>query len=467
MIHTIFYNPARIMRLAIAIVALPVLLSGCDDFVEVNLPNSQLTGSSVFQDKATATAALMDVYAQFRDYGLFTGKPTGIAALLGTYTDELLSFQTGTSGTEPFYNNAVNAENLTIQEAWARCYNQVYALNAVIEGVSASTGIEPQDKSQLLGEALFLRAYIHMHLAAIFNGCPYITGTDYRTNTNPDRLTSAQVYDKCIDDLTEAVGHLPAEYVAAEKVRPNKYAATALLARLYLYRGQWAAAALAAATVIDSGIYTWEPDLTKVFLKESTATLWQVASGGGYINTQEGATFIFNAWPPTTVSLREDLNNAFEQGDQRRVHWVRAVTDGNTTWFHPYKYKQDINSQTPAEHSVVLRLAELYLIRAEARIYTGDIAGAKQDINLIRNTAGLEDTQAEDPAGLLSAVMAQRRFEFFAEYGMRFFDLQRTGMLDQALQPVKPGWETTDAYWPIPQNELNLNPNLGPQNPGY
>ena len=465
--HITFYNAAHTMRLAMALMALPLLLAGCDDFVEVDQPNSQLTGGTVFQEKATATAALMDVYAQFRDFGLFTGKPTGIASLLGTYTDELLSFQTGASGTEPFFNNAIVAENTTIQEAWARCYNQIYALNAIIEGVSASTGIAPQDKDQLLGEALFLRSYIHMNLAALFNGCPYITSTDYRGNSNPDRLTSAQVYERCIDDITEAIGFLPAEYIVPERVRPNKYAAMALLARLYLYQQQWEAAADMATGVIDSGIYTWETDLNKVFLKESTVTLWQVASGGGYVNTQEGATFIFNAGPPTTVSLREDFYNAFEQGDQRRAHWIRAITDGTNTWYHAYKYKQDISSVTLAEHSVMLRLAELYLIRAEARAHTGDIGGAQQDINLIRNTAELGDTQAADQAGLLTAVMAERRFELFTENASRFFDLQRTGMLDQALQTLKPGWNTTDAYWPIPQNELSLNPNLGPQNTGY
>jgi hypothetical protein len=88
-------------------------------------------------------------------------------------------------------------------------------------------------------------------------------------------------------------------------------------------------------------------------------------------------------------------------------------------------------------------------------------------LDFVRNNAGLGGTTATTSAAIITAVMEERRFEFFTELGMRFFDLQRSGNLDATLSPVKPGWNTTDGLWPVPQSELLINPNLAPQNAGY
>jgi hypothetical protein len=115
----------------------------------------------------------------------------------------------------------------------------------------------------------------------------------------------------------------------------------------------------------------------------------------------------------------------------------------------------------------MLRLAEQYLIRAEARARQGELIGAKEDLNFIRNNAGLGNTTAVTATEIVDAVINERRYEFFTETGLRFFDLQRTGKLDAILSSVKPGWNSTDQYWPVPQSELLINPNLAPQNAGY
>ena len=207
--------------------------------------------------------------------------------------------------------------------------------------------------------------------------------------------------------------------------------------------------------------------MDKIFLKSCSSTIWQFASGGGYANSQEGALFIFTAGPPPTVALRTELYDSFEVGDQRKKHWIRPITDGTTTWYHAYKYKQNNSSTTTTENSVLLRLAEQYLIRAEARAKQGDLIGAKEDLNFVRITAGLGNTTALTSAEVVDAIIQERRFEFFTETGMRFFDLQRTAKLDTALSPLKPGWNSTDSLWPVPQSELLINPNLAPQNAGY
>ena len=112
------------------------------------------------------------------------------------------------------------------------------------------------------------------------------------------------------------------------------------------------------------------------------------------------------------------------------------------------------------EYSIVLRSEEQYLIRAEARAHQGDLIGAKDDLNVVRQRAGLSDTPALTDVQIIAAVLDERRLEFFTEYGHRFFDLKRTNSLNSVLGIIKPGWNDTDKLLPLPVSELTLNPNL-------
>jgi hypothetical protein len=444
-----------------------LLVGSCDSFVEVAQPNSQLTSEAVFKDYTTATAAMKDVYAKMRDSGLLTGKSSGLTHLLGQYTDELISYQTSETSAFPFYNNSLVSTHIFVRDNWNSAYSQIYAANAVIKGVNASTVLTAQQKNQLIGEALFVRALLHSYLVGVYNACPYVTSTNYEQNLSLHRLPINEVYALCIADLEQAVSLLPVAYVGTLRSRPNKRVAQALLARLYLYTSQWAAASNAASAVLnETSLYVWEPDFNKVFLKGSTSTLWQFAAAGTVGNTQEGLLFVFNAGPPSTASLTTALFAAFEQGDLRKTNWTRTIT-GNATWHHSYKYKQGMGSSATTEHSVVLRLAEQYLIRAEARAQQGELTTAKEDLNFIRNNAGLPNTDALTQQDILEAILRERRVELFTEMGHRFFDLKRTGKLNAVLSIVKPGWNNTDSSWPVPESELLINPNLAPQNEGY
>ena len=443
-----------------------LLLGGCDSFVEVDVPSSQLTTTAVFQDKATAEAALLDIYAKIRDTGMLFGDLPGISNALGNYTDELVSYGSASDVSQGFYTNNLMPSNATVNAWWSSAYSQIYAANLLIEGLTASTSISQPDKAKLRGEALFIRGLLHFYLANIYGDVPYITTTDYRQNRQVNRTAVTNVYQAVITDLGEAA-ELLAEPSAEQRIRANKATVIALLARVYLYAGKYPEAADCASYLINNNtLYSLEAP-GGAFLEDSRETIWHLMPQNQGQNTREGAAFIFIAGPPQQVALSNSLIDAFEPGDLRRANWVNAVSDGSSTWYHAYKYKERGNTASSLEYSVLLRLAEQYLIRAEARAMQGDLIGAKDDVDKIRFRAGLGNTPAETQAEILDAILKERQVELFTETGHRFFDLKRSGYLDQVLTPVKTGWESTDRLLPLPENELLLNPNLSPQNPGY
>lgn len=445
-----------------------LLCSGCDSFVEVDLPSSQLNTSAVFEDKVTANAAMTDIYSKLRDNGLVTGTASGTTVALSAYTDELNYFGSPTGSTHYFYTNTVVPTNNTITGWWSFSYNQIYAANVVYEGVNASTKLSQADKNQLMGEALFVRAFVHFYLVNVFGDIPYITTMDYEQNQAVHRMTTAAVYTRIITDLELAKTLLPSDYFGGTRIRPTTFVASALLARVYLYNGNNVEAANEASRVLnETSTYSLETNFATAFLKDSNSTIWQLIPQTDGRNTNEGASFIFNAGPPPFATLRSELVNAFEPGDLRKANWTRAITSGSNTWYHAFKYKQRAPTASTQEYSILFRLPEMYLIRAEARARQGELTNAISDLNTIRSLAGLGATTATNQQDLLTAILQERRVELFTECGHRFFDLKRFGQINTVLAVLKPDWSSNEALLPLPESELLLNPNLAPQNPGY
>jgi hypothetical protein len=450
------------------ILSLFFLLQSCENFTETDMPISEINATSVFEERNTANAAMTDIYAQIRDNGLLSGKPNGISKEIGLYTDELTWYGSSSLSSANFYNNTIIPSMVTVSSWWNSIYSQIYAANAVIEGVSKSTKLQQTDVDQLKGEAKFVRGLLHFYLLQLWGDIPYITSTDYNINTKAVRVPSSEVYVHIIEDLTEAANLLPDEYLTSGRVRPNSYAANALLARVYLFNGSWVEAINSASVVINNAtIYTWEENLNNVFLKGSTTAIWQLMPRTTNRNTDEATTFFFSSGPPPLTALSENLIDSFESGDLRKVNWTKVITKGTSSWSHSFKYKKSGTSSPPLEYSIVLRLAEQYLIRAEARAQQDDLIGAKEDLNKIRNRAGLSNTNAESKSDILNAILQERRVELFTEYGHRFFDLKRSGRIDEFLLGIKSNWSNTKSLLPIPEAELKLNPNISPQNPGY
>lgn len=446
--------------------------TSCEDFIVIPPPPTQLVQDVVFEEDNTALAAMASVYYKVADDGFIYG----ITAAEGLYSDELVSF---TSLTDPsplpeFYFNNVTPINGMVLSNWSTFYKIIYECNRMLEGLNASTGLTFSLKQQLTGEAMFIRAFCYFYLVNLYGDVPLITTTDYRVNAKVARTAIDKVYESIINDLSAAKELLSDNYPSAGRVRVNKGASIAMLARVYLYTENYVSAEAEATELINkTSQYQLLNDLNSVFLNSSSEAIWQLLPKGGIQQyTTEGFMFILVAAPPTRWTLRNDFPSAFEPGDLRKKAWIDSLvsTSGLTKWYYPFKYKENHINAAGAESSMALRVAEQYLIRAEARANLDKLIGANSatsDINIIRNRAGLPNTTALSAAEVLAAIELERRLEFFTEWGHRFFDLKRTGRIDAVLTPVKPNWNTTDALLPIPQNEMLLNPNLKPQNPGY
>lgn len=442
-------------------------ITSCEDYLELDDPFGQLSNEVVFEDDITATAAVTTMYAKLRDESWLSGGQSGLGFLMGLYTDELDYYAFGEHA-DSFYQHQIIASNTTVISLWHGAYNIIFMSNSILKGIGNSQNLTVEVKNQLKGEALFVRALSHFYLVSLFGDVPYIITTDYAENSNVSKLAEQKVYENILADLIEARSLLSSSYITNERTRPNKWVVTSLLARVYLYLEQWENAENESSEVINNNsLYDLQIPINDVFLKESSSAIWQFKPKYGGDNALEGILYSLNSPPPQISALNPDLIESMESFDLRRQNWVKEVSDGTNTWYIPNKYQENTNTGTSLEYSVIFRLAEQYLIRAEARARLGELNGAKSDINTIRLRAGLENVTSLNVQELLEDIIKERRFELFTEHGHRWFDLKRTGLANETLKLIKPGWLSTHILLPIPETELLMNPNLGPQNLGY
>ncbi len=440
-------------------------MTSCSDFVEAEPPKNLLISETVFNDPATVESALANIYYNMREQGMISGR-FGLTTLMGIYSDELDYYGFDVNSAE-LYNHNVVALNPIILGWWSNAYNLIYAANDIIVGVENSNSLNTVDKERFKGQALFVRAFMHSLLSNIYGDIPYITSTNYLENNSVERLPVSIVTGNIISDLTKSVTLLENTAIIGERLTPNLSASKALLARMYLYTENWELAEMISSDLINR--HTLESDINGVFLKESPETLWQLKPGDSPRNTHEANELIIQVIPGQQFALSNVLLDAFEPGDLRLNNWTGSTTstDGTITLHFADKFKATFAETESLEYSIIFRLSEQYLIRAEARVKLGNISGAQQDLNAIRNRAGLTNTTANLMNDLLKAIHQERRVELFAEQGHRWFDLKRTGNANDVLSPIKPNWKETHMLLPIPESELEINPNLLPQNLGY
>lgn len=450
-----------------------LLLVACEDWLEIEEQNTMIVSEQVFSNDESAKSAMQGIYNHLYEASFSAGWLESVTVLCELSSDNLEPIHPNNLELMEFQNHEVRSDNSYNRNLWGSAYHIIYMTNALLEGLTKSTQITPEVAQRLEGEAKFIRAFTYFYLVNLYGAVPLVLTTDYTVNAMIAKTSTIEIYQQIIDDLSTSKDLLGMEYLEGERTVVNSYVAEAFLARVHLYLGNWGLAETYSSEVIaQSSIYNLV-DYDQIFLANSQEAIWQLSPlGAGTIstNTNEGQVFIiYPLWPTlSALKLSADFVNGFEAGDDRRLHWVNYNEDIEA--FYVFKYKIQSSTDVPVEYSMVLRLAEQYLIRAEARAQQNNLSGAIADLDRIRERAGLDLLSMTDPGiskgSLLHKILNERRYELFAEWGHRWLDLKRTGKASEILSPMDPDWNSTDELFPIPEQELINNPNLS-QNPGY
>ncbi|RSK47515.1 RagB/SusD family nutrient uptake outer membrane protein [Hymenobacter rigui] len=441
---------------AVLLSAASLSISACNDLLEPT-PVQQLPDDQAITDAGSARSATIGVYDRVQAYYQLNWP------VLGFLPGENVRFNGTLNQFLQIDQNQLSADNVLITEAWTQMYQAVNGANNVIAAVPGLSDplLPSAEKNQLLGEAYFLRALVYFDLNRGWGGVPLVL-TPTRTKENgrgTRRSTPAQTYDQVLADLTQAETLLPE---AATRNRAVKATARALRARLHLYRQQWTDAESYATQVISNTNY----GLVTPYRAISTApfgsreAIFELTFSNADPNTMWNNWFPsalggqFNFQPvPAAITL---LNDPAVGGSRSALLGSTVIAGANVTYGNLYS-----RSAQRDDPSYVLRLAEQYLIRAEARAKQGKLTDALADLNAVRARAGVPASTAATVDALLLAIENERRVEFAFEAD-RWFDLVRTGRAGAVLGV------TDQRRWvfPLPFNDLVADPDLE-QNPGY
>lgn len=432
-----------------------MLLSSCSDELLELEPVDSLSSNAVFVNQQGANAAVLGLYGGLAgNFGFRMHVVGDIITTDVSHTGSFFSWRDLTSKIWDPTNGEINA-------IWAASYNNINRANNIItqvDGIDMAQSLKDQYK----GEALFVRALNHFYLANYFGDVPLVlraTSAPIDESYFVARDPKATVYAGVLKDLTDAIALLPVSYTSNNNTRhrATRGAAQALLARLYLYTGDYPNAETAATTVIGNSTYALVPFENQVASKGTTEAIFELFFDA---NNQNPVTFWYgrNNGGRYEFGATDNLWNAYSAGDLRRAASIREEAP---EVFVNFKYR-DNTTGTDGVH--VLRLAEMYLIRAEARVRASNFVGAAADLQVIRRRAFNDQTLVvvlpPNIEQAIDVILAERRLEFAFE-GHRWHDMVRTGRAVDAFEI--PAWRT---LLPIPLNARDVNPNLT-QNPNY
>ncbi len=372
-------------------------------------------------------------------------------------TGELLFVGTFNSPDE-IARKQITTGNADAEARWIESYEGINIVNNVL---SALDVVNADDQARVEGEARFIRGLLYFDLVRYYGqayeggeandqvGVPIVLTPTRGISDENDvtRATVAAVYDQILSDLTTAVDLLP----PTNDVYAGSLAARALLARVYLQMDRYADARDVADAVIESGSFALTPSYAEAFMNGSNSVedIFAVQ-----VSSQDGTNSLttFYSVPEFGYGDIEVLDNhlaLYEDGDTRGDLFFER---GGVT------YTGKFNNQFA--NVTVIRLAEMYLIRAEANARLDSEVGASptEDINRLRNRAGLDDLDDDDVD--LDFILEERRRELAFE-GFRIHDIKR---LQGSVGTF--AYDANELVFPIPAREIVANPNIE-QNPGY
>ncbi|WP_282113115.1 RagB/SusD family nutrient uptake outer membrane protein [Maribacter stanieri] len=508
----------KIYKLLLLLVGLSIM--GCSDLEEE--PVGILSAEGFFETPANIQTAV-DGSLTHAINEKFWGRKLSIALMLRSDMVSLASNETRRVEMNEFTTLASNG---MISEFWPRTYQGIAAANAAIAGAE-DVDVDDSIKNPITAQAYFARAFYYFHLVRLFGDVPYIDApvTDFDTATSISRTPAAEVYGNIISDLEYAKTWLPA--TVTSRATPSKAAASSYLALVYLTLEQWQNSFDEAQEVIDNaGTYNLalESNFQNLFNADAIDASLEPIFALDY-NNFEADDNAYDQTAPMTGIRGDDRNlgggwsvavptlevyTTWDAGDYRRaVSMDDEVSIGGTvvdyTQFdisghefaknNPYVAKYTrfpgpfarANARATSHNYSMIRYAEVLLIAAEAAVELGDNATALNYINQVRARARMGgETQtgagvpvtfepSAVPADLTGTVtiddiLEERRLEFAFE-GIRWYDIARRKIGNEVfgasgLEGEKPFFSEDDYLLPLPEDELERNPNLT-QNPGY
>jgi hypothetical protein len=445
--------------------------SGCQKQLDIK-PHDTVESDQALKTSKDVQGVLIGAYTAAGLRNLYGGRLQSTTDFLADDGD-FSYFGTFSEYTE-LNDKKITINNAFVEGVWDDGYNTIGVCNTVLANLNL---VDAANKTRVEGEAKFLRGTTYFDLARAF-GKAWNDGSPTTnlavplvltpTTTIPGiqkvkRNTVAEIYAQAIADLTTAETNLE----VGKSVYASSSAASAVLARIYLTQEKFDQAEAEATKIIDAGDFALVKNFTEEFQKPAQAThvfnstedifAIQISSQSGFNALNEVyASSDFAGRGETYINPQHF--DRYEAGDDRANEFT---DDPFTTKFN-----------NTFGNVITIRLAEIYLIRAEARVRkaTPNLAGAAADINVVRNRAKLANTTAKTAIELFDAVKKERRVELPFE-GFRLGDLKRykesTHSIDGDGNPVTTfPWNSAKLIFPIPKRERDANPNLT-QNEGY
>lgn len=448
------------------LIVVTLLVTGSCERVLEPPPVDLLVDDLVLQGPDDIEPVRLGLYNAMRSFGsttIFAGDFTAdYIQNNGTFTD---FNELGTKN--------ITAANSLARTLWGNIYGTIYIANFIHEKIGSVVRVPQYVKDELLAEAKFCRAYAYFIAVQTFGDVPKVVTTDVETNRNIARAPKDEILAWVREDLEQALGVLPlrwnADNAALNKQFATKNAVRAALARYHLYQGEWALAESYADSIIASRVQSLDSSYVTVISTEfDSETIFELA----YANSSSddpgtSSTGLNNI----LVGRREVIpsNNYVQQ-----IIHNNAGTRRATISFNPNNQGGRDNGWTVTKYGTpdegnnnitVFRLAEIYLIRAEARANQGKVAGALEDVNVLRKRAKAPMANFTTQAVALNVIETERLYELSFE-GHRWYDLKRTNRLDAVMNAFSPNWESKYNLWPIPVTEMQTN-KLLTQNNGY
>lgn len=432
-----------------------LLFTNCSSFLDVD-PRSSISGDGIIKDETSANAAISGVYDALRSY--YSVNYQSIAYLSG----DNVQWTGSQSQVQEFINHRVNPENGTIASSWNGIYTTINRANNVINAIANDDAAEipATVKDKVLGQAYAIRGLAYFDLARVWGGVPLITEPTAKVGDNIGiaRSTVDQTYQQVINDLNLAEDLLPN---TTDRFAFTKKTVWALKARYHLYKKNWAEARDYAKLLIeDQSNYELISPYYSFFKNDVTGTKESVFEL--FYSTNEPNPHRAQWQPQTNGGTRQwapadPLIGLLTNPGTAGARSVLIAKDNQNRWYGDLYYRS-----TGADPTYVIRIAELYLIRAEAYAELNEYNLAVEDLNRVRKRALLETRPfTTSKSDLLLWIENERRLEFAFE-AHRWFDLVRTGRAQQVLGIS----ESFRLLLPIPYSQILADPALK-QNPGY